>query len=91
MLVYEIPGAFKLAFQTIKQHISEFINIHLLVDVGWIAILIFESITELSRIKTLLVTSLQPNKKSLELIKNVVFSINFVELGIIRFENCQSQ
>ena len=78
-------GAFDECFYPVGKHAKELRHVFLDQQVDWAAINIFESSTELFRIKVLLFNFHQPSENALHLIESVFFIWLLILISVLHF------
>lgn len=78
-------GAFNECFYPVGKHTKELRHVLLDQQIDWAAINIFESSTELLRIKVLLFNFHQPSKNALHLIERVLFIWLLILISVLHF------
>mmetsp|Transcript_4486 Transcript_4486/g.6708 ORF Transcript_4486/g.6708 Transcript_4486/m.6708 type:complete len:308 (+) Transcript_4486:2808-3731(+) len=75
-------------FESVKEHGVELVDIHLLVNVGWLAVPVLERVAETLGVDVLLLGLEQPHEQLLELVEHVLFWLQVFVVRVIDRQYC---
>lgn len=83
--------SFDLVFEPIEHNSRKLVDIHLLAGVYGFAFIVFECVAECSGVVVLLLALFESNEQRLELVKQILFRLGFLELGVLHCEHSFSE